>query len=70
MAQQPEEDLGRPVQPFALTKDEDVINLHMDSQVSVAFVNRIGGTRSRILCAAALDLWKMVLSKMGWVKAH
>ena len=49
--------------------DRDVVNLHMDSH-AVAFVNRMGGTRSQILCVAALELWKMVLSKKGWVKAH
>ena len=53
-----------------LMKDGDIVNLHMDSQVAVAFVNRMGGTRSRIICVAALDLWRMVLSRKGWVKAN
>ena len=38
-----------------LMKDGDIVNLHMDSQVAVAFVNRMGGARSTILCAAALE---------------
>ena len=53
-----------------LMKDKDIINLHMDSKVAVSFVNRKGGTRSRTLCTAALDLFKLVLSKKGWVKAY
>ena len=39
----------------ALMKDGDVVNLYRDSQVAVAFVNRMGGARSTILCAAALE---------------
>ena len=35
----------------------DVVNLHMDSTMAVAFVNRQGGTRSRLMCLAAMDLW-------------
>ena len=28
----------------------------------------MGGTRSRSLCSAALDLWDMVLLRQGWVR--
>ena len=38
--------------------------------VAVDFVNRQGDKRSRILCAAALKLWWMVLDKGGWIRAH
>ena len=52
--------------------DRDLVNLFMYSRVAVAFVNRQRGTRSWILCSAALDLWKTVLSRArgGWIKAH
>ena len=30
---------------------------------------KAGGTRSRILCASALDLWQEVLDKKGWIRA-
>ena len=53
-----------------LMKDGHIGNLHMGSQVAVSFLNKMGGTRSRILCTAALQLWKLVLSIIGWVKAH
>ena len=53
-----------------LMKEGDVVQLYMDSQVSVAFVNRQGGTCSRILCASALDLWQEVLNKKGWIMAN
>ena len=53
-----------------LIEDGDVINLHMDSQVAVSFVNKMGGTRSRTLCTAAIELWKLVLSRRGWVNAY
>ena len=53
-----------------LMRQRDVVNLHIDSMVAVAFVNRQGGTRSCILCLETLDLWWMVLAKRGWVKAH
>lgn len=48
----------------------DTIKLHMDSMTAVAFVNRQGGTRSRLLCSAAQDLWGLVLARGGWVQAH
>ena len=45
----------------------DIVHLHMDSMAAVAFVNRQGGTRARILCTVAVDLWREVLAKQGWV---
>ena len=47
----------------------DVINLNLDSVVAVAYINKQGGTKSRILCQAALRLWKLVLRRKGWVRA-
>ena len=52
-----------------LMKEGDVVQLYMDSQVAVAFVNRQGSIRSRILCASALDLWQEVLNKNSWIEA-
>ena len=47
----------------------DVTNLNIDSMVAVAYINKQGGTRSRILCQAAIRLWRMVLRKKGWIRA-
>ena len=47
----------------------DHVHLTMDSKTAVAFINRQGGTRSRILSQTAINLWKLVLTKKGWVKA-
>ena len=52
-----------------LMKEGDMVRLYMDSQAVVAFVNRQGGTCSRILCASALDFWQEVLNKKGWIGA-
>ena len=43
----------------------NIISLYTDSTAAVAFVNRQGGTRSRLLNALALRLWKQVLAKGG-----
>ena len=45
------------------------VHQHMDSRVAMAFLNRLGGKRSRILCAAALDFWKEILANKGWIRA-
>ena len=47
----------------------DLVQLHLDNMTAVAFINRMGGTRSSPLCQAAMSLWHTVLSKQGWVKA-
>ena len=52
-----------------LMREGDMVQLYMDSLVAVAFVNRQGGTRSRILCASALSLWQEVLNKKGCIVA-
>ena len=48
----------------------DHVLLEMDSTVAVAFVNRMGGTRSASLRDKALELWKLVLDRQGWVTAR
>lgn len=53
-----------------LMEEGDVVSLHMDSMTAVAFTNRQGGTRSRLLCSSALALWDMVLARRGWLRAH
>ena len=47
----------------------DCLQIGMDSKTAVAFINRMGGTRSKILCDIALDIWKLVLAKDAWLKA-
>ena len=48
-----------------LMEDGDIINLQMDSQIAVSFVNKMGGTRYRTPCKAVIELWKLVLSRRG-----
>ena len=48
----------------------DHVLLEMDSAVAVAFINRMGGTRSPPLRDKALQLWQMVLDRQGWVTAR
>ena len=48
----------------------DHVLLEMDSTVAVAFVNRLGGTRSASLRDKALELWNLVLARQGWVTAR
>ena len=50
-------------------REGDHIHLNMDSSTAVAFINRMGGTRSRILCTEALAIWELVLSRKGWLTA-
>ena len=50
-----------------LMKNGDIVNHHMDNRVAVSFVNKMGGTRSRVLCTAVIDLWKLVLSRLDEV---
>ena len=47
----------------------DHVQLSLDSMTAVAFINRMGGTRSLPLCLAAIELWDMVLSRGCWVTA-
>ena len=47
----------------------EYVHLSLDNQTAVAFINRMGGTRSIPLCADAIRLWQTVLEKRGWVKA-
>ena len=52
-----------------LMKEGDHVSLAMDSMTAVAFVRRQGGTRSRLLCRSALELWRLVIARGGWVTA-
>ena len=48
----------------------DHVLLEMDSSAAVAFINKMGGTRSAPLRDKALELWKLVLGRQGWVTAR
>ena len=51
-------------------EEGDHVLLQMDSTVAVSFINRKGGTRSAPLRDKALEIWKMILNKRGWVTAR
>merc|ERR1711954_520267 len=53
-----------------MMQDGDTITMKLDNRTAAAFINRMGGTRSRKLCGAALELWNVVLRKNGWIKAN
>ena len=46
------------VRCFAKARSEIHIQLFMDSRVAIAYVNHLGGTRSRNLCTLALEFWE------------
>ena len=52
-----------------LMSQGDQVHLSLDSLTAVSFINRMGGTRSRLLCSAAQELCDLVLSRGGWVSA-
>ena len=47
----------------------DHVHISMDSTCAVAYLNKMGGTRSRALCQVAINIWDTVLSRDGWVTA-
>ena len=53
----------------AMMETGDYIHLGMDSKTAVAFCNRQGGTRSKILNSVASQLWDHVLRMGGWLRA-
>ena len=53
-----------------MMQDGDTITMNLDNRTAAAFINRMGGTRSRKLCGAALELWNVVLRRNGWIKAN
>ena len=52
-----------------LMRQGDYVQLGLDNMTAVSFINRMGGTRSKPLCLAAMYLWETVLSRGGWLKA-
>ena len=48
----------------------DHVHLTMDSSCAVAYVNKMGGTRSSYLCKEALAIWDLVLARKGWISAY
>ena len=53
-----------------LMEDGDRVTVGIDSTTAVAFINKMGGTRSLTLCKEALSLWRLVLERRGWVTAY
>ena len=53
-----------------MMQEGDFVNMFLDSRTAVAFINKMGGTRSSVLCNTALDLWKLVLERKGWIRAN
>ena len=53
-----------------MMRDGDNITMNLDNRTAAAFINRMGGARSRKLCGAALELWNVVLRRNGWIKAN
>ena len=45
------------------------IELKLDSSTAVAYINKMGGTRSSRLNTDALDLWHAVLKRGCWIRA-
>ena len=54
----------------SMMKPGDSVLINLDSRTAAAFINRMGGTRSKSLCKEALELWDLVLANHGWVKAN
>ena len=53
-----------------MMKEGDTILMNLDNRTATAFINRMGGTRSKSLCRTALELWEIVLGRHGWIKAN
>jgi len=51
------------VQAFARDKRETVVQLHLDSTTTVAYINHIGGTKSPTLRYLATTLWGWCLQR-------
>ena len=54
----------------ALMRTGDSISIGLDSKTAVAYINKKGGTVSRVLSNLSLALWATVLEKGGWIQAH
>ena len=51
------------LQAFAQNLSNVHIHLLMDNTVAIAYLNRLGGTRSYILCQLAISIWEWCLQK-------
>ena len=57
------------VRAFMRDRTEEVISLLMDNSTAVAYVNHLGGTRSRPLALLAAQLWEWCLERKSFVIA-
>ena len=46
-----------------LASPGDLVRLHIDSQTAAAYIKKQGGTRSKLLCQEACQLWREALSR-------
>ncbi|XP_065180118.1 uncharacterized protein LOC135810554 [Sycon ciliatum] len=58
------------VQCFARHVQKGLVLLQMDNQCAVAYVNRMGGTRSQRLNSLAADLWHWCLARQITIRAE
>eukprot|EP00117_Sycon_ciliatum_P040888 scpid18223/ scgid2716/ len=58
------------VQCFARHVQKGLVLLQMDNQCAVAYVNRMGGTRSQRLNSLAADLWPWCLARQITIRAE
>ena len=41
----------------------DVVQLHLDNMTAIAFIRKLGGTRSHVLCKESLKLWHQAIKR-------
>ena len=46
-----------------LASPGDVVQLHLDNMTAIAFIRKLGGTRSRLLCKESLLLWRQAIRR-------
>ena len=55
---------------FCKDKENITVLLKMDNKSAVAYVNKLGGTRSRKLNNVALEIWQWSLDRKIWIKSE
>jgi len=58
------------IQCFCKDHKETTVLIKTDNTPTVAYINKLGGTRSRKLNKVALEMWEWCLSRNIWVKAE
>jgi hypothetical protein len=46
-----------------LASPGDVVQLHLDNMTAIAFIRKLGGTRSPTLCKESLKLWRQAIER-------